>query len=536
MKKLFTFFLALVASVGTMCAWDYERVQIDDLYYNLDATNQTAEVTYKSVEDLFQYNSDWGITTATIPSSVEYESVSYSVTSIGESAFSGCSGLTSVTIPNSVTSIGNGAFYECSSLTSITIPNSVTSIEDWAFYECSSLTSITIPNSVTNIGDEAFESCSGLTSIEIPNSVTNIGTYAFYGCSDLTSVIWNAKNCSSPSKSENAPFYAVRTQITSFIIGGNVDSIPNYLCAGMNGLASISIPNSVKSIGESAFYECSGLTSVTIGNNVTSIGKRAFYGCSGLTSVTMGNSVTSIGDDAFYGCSGLTSVTIPNSVTSIGYYAFAGCSGLTSVTIPNSVTSIGYYAFAGCSGLTSVTCEAVTPPSCYGDNVFDGVDKSIPLYVPAKSEDYYKSANGWKEFTDIQGIALLIDDLYYYLDVENQTAEVTSQNSSYPYWSTTIITANIPAEVEYNSVTYSVTSIGDDAFCGCSGLTSVTMGNSVTSIGESAFYRCSSLTSVTIPNSVTSIDEEAFYYCTGLTSVTIGNGVLVLFRSDKCTY
>ena len=204
------------------------------------------------------------------------------LTSIGNGAFRGCSGLTSVTIPNSVTSIEQSAFEGCSGLTSVTIPNSVTSIGGGAFYGCSGLTSVTIPNSVTSIRDQAFYGCRSLTSVTIPNSVTSIGRGAFYGCS---------------------------------------------------GLTSVTIPNSVTSIGHGAFYGCSGLTSVTIPNSVTSIGDYAFQKCSGLTSVTIPNSVTSIGNWAFYECSGLTSVTIPNSVTSIGSYAFYYCSGLTAVKV-----------------------------------------------------------------------------------------------------------------------------------------------------------------------------------------------------------
>ena len=183
--KLFTLLLAVAASVGTMFAWDYERVQIGDLYYNLDATNQTAEVTSQNSSSPY-----WSITitTAIIPSSVTYNSMTYSVTSIGRSAFRNCTGLTSVTIPNSVTSIEINAFSNCSGLTSVTIPNSVTSIGNTAFSNCSGLTSVTIPNSVTSIGIYVFDNCTGLTSIEIPNSVTSIGGGAFYGCSGLTSL------------------------------------------------------------------------------------------------------------------------------------------------------------------------------------------------------------------------------------------------------------------------------------------------------------------------------------------------------------
>ena len=156
---------------------------------------------------------------------------------------------------------------------------------------------------------------------------------------------------------------------------------------------------SVTSIGAGAFYEVSRVTGVSIPASVTSIGENAFYN-SGLTSVTIPNNVTNMGEGAFRECFYLTSVIIGNSVTSIGSYAFSDCSGLTSITVPNSVTSIGSYAFYDCSSLTSITCEAVTPPTC-GTKVFENVNKSIPLYVPAESVARYQTADEWKEFTNV---------------------------------------------------------------------------------------------------------------------------------------
>ena len=183
-------------------------------------------------------------------------------------------------IPGGVTSIGNYAFTKCSGLTSITISAGVTSIGEYAFYGCSGLTSITIPAGVTSIGNYAFYGCSGLTSITIPAGVKSIGNYAFNKCSGLTSVT----------------------------IPAGVKSIGNYAFNKCSGLTSVTIPSSVENIGEYAFNGCGDLTSVTIPAGVTSIGKRAFCGCSSLKAVTFPNSVTRIGEAAFWGCSHLTRI------------------------------------------------------------------------------------------------------------------------------------------------------------------------------------------------------------------------------------
>ncbi len=334
-----------------------------------------------------------GLTSVTIPNSVK---------AIGRSAFTGCSGLTTVhiadleawckitfsgscfstpyhfyfngeeikdlTIPNDITSIGNYTFHNCD-LISVAIPNSVTSIGSSAFSGCSGLTSVAIGNSVNSIGSSAFYGCRGLTSVTIPNSVTSIGQYAFEECSGLTTVhiadleAWCKITFSGSCFSTPYHFYFNGEEIKDLTIPNDITSIGNYTFHNCD-LISVAIPNSVTSIGSSAFSGCSGLTSVVIGNSVNSIGGSAFSGCSGLTSVAIGNSVNSIGSSAFSGCSGLTSVTIPNSVTSIGQSAFYDCSGLTSVTIGNSVTSIGQSAFYDCSGLTSILSLNDTPPTC----------------------------------------------------------------------------------------------------------------------------------------------------------------------------
>ena len=408
MKKFYFLFLLTLLPLMTSAAG---QVEIDGIWYVLDSISDTKTASVAS-NPSGKYSGS-----IDIPESVTYGEVTYSVTSIGDDAFYYCPGLISVTIPNSVTSIGRWAFCVCGSLTSITIPNSVTTIGNAAFCGCSGLTSITIPNSVTSIGIQAFQSCSGLTSVTIPNSVTSIGSNAFDYCSGLTSIIVDANNLKYDSR-DNCN--AIIEKRTTELIWGCKNTV---------------IPNSVTSIGHTAFSKCTGLTSITIPSSVTSIDGGAFFGCSSLTSINVDannpkydsrdncnalietatntliagckntvipNGVTSIFILAFYGCSGLISIEIPNSVTSIGSLAFSNCSSLTSIEIPNNVTSLGSGAFEDCSGLTSVVVKRETPVDITSD-VFTN-RANATLYVPQGCIAAYKAADYWKEFKEIKEI------------------------------------------------------------------------------------------------------------------------------------
>ena len=330
-QKILLLSVVCLLSVVTASAYDFRR---DGLCYNITSEeDRTVEVTQLSSSNAGYVSGD-----LTIPERIIYFSKAYRVTSIGESAFWGRSGLTSVVIPSSVTSIGGSAFYGCSGLTSVVIPSSVTSIGESAFSGCYGLTSVVIPSSVTSIGGAAFWGCSGLTSVVIPSSITSIGRRAFSGCSKLAEIVVD-------------------------------DGNQNYM----------SIDGILYSKDGSLLHSCPGAK----------------------TSVDIPSSVTSIGGSAFLLCSGLTSVVIPPSVTSIGESAFANCSGLTIVVIPSSVTSISSGAFYDCSNLKEVYCMMETPVATEA-TFSDDVLMNAVLYVPTGTKDEYEKVDPWRNFFNIE--------------------------------------------------------------------------------------------------------------------------------------
>lgn len=372
-------------------------------------------------------------------SQISHVSIPLSVTYIGSNAFNGCESITDITIPASVTKIGSNAFSQCygltsitwqakncnsngnmytygitqvtiddgvetlpvgfvqnAQITSITIPNTVKNIGSMAFYGCSKLSDMTLPESTETIGNYAFYGCSSLSSLSIPRHVNAIGWYAFDNCYGLTTLNWDAINCTTNGD-------MTTYNLTEVNIGSEVKKVPIGLAEGSK-ITSISIPNTVDSICNSAFNDCYHLTAVTIPNSVTFIGYSAFSSCESLATLSIGANVTTIDNSAFSYCTSLTDVVIPDKVYTIPRYAFYGCSGLLSVTIGSSVGYIDYNAFSECEGLNSVTCKALTPPDAYYP--FSNVTyTTATLYVPSASISSYQSAYYWKNFTNISAMS-----------------------------------------------------------------------------------------------------------------------------------
>ena len=527
------------------------------------------EPTEGLVFTLPAYHTQYSVTDYTGTATEVYIPSTYNgrpVTSIGDSAFYGCSRLTSITIPDSVTRIGEHAFGYCSRLTSITIPDSVTNIWNFAFDDCSSLTSIEIPDSVIDIGDYAFGDCYSLTNITLPDSVTSIGWNAFA----------NTAYYNDESNWENDVLYlgnhliGSRTTLSGgYTIKQGTKVIADEAFRGCSGLTSITIPDSVTNIGYQAFCYCRRLASIMIGDGVISIGNGAFLGCDNFTNITVSEnnvryasqdgilynkektkfelipqaiqgeifipgSVTSIEGSAFEGCSGLTSVIIGNGMSSsIGSSAFEGCSGLTSITLPDSVTSIGSGAFRGTAYYNDES-NWQHGVLYIGNHLIEARDNLLGDYIirqGIKTIANY-AFSGCDSLTSIEipdGITSIGDGAFW----DCRLTSITIPDS------VTSIGGSAFRECPLSSITFGdnsqLTSIGSSAFYGCDTLLSITIPDSVTRIGYYAFRFCSSLTSIMIPDSVTRIGQYAFDYCESLTSVTFEDpdGWYVTIRMDQ---
>lgn len=543
------------------------------------------------------------------------------VKTVGHRAFNGCTGLTSIKMPKGVTTIKNSAFMGCKGLADLTIGDDVTIIGDSAFNNCERLNIVSIPACVTTIGGNAFGNCRNLTTVDIPNSVTSIGSGAFSGCSELSSVVSlieqpyvfgkNAfdgisKGCVLTVPSGTINDYLTKGWTKEVFKGGVVeaedenteyigfaDEKVKAIClaqwdtnrdgklsdkeagvvqvlgaafkgnkeitsfkelnyfkgitslddafSGCSKLEAIEIPEGIEKIGRKTFLGCDSLKSIVvvsenkiydsrdscnaiirkkdntlvagckttcIPDDVAAIGDSAFYNCSGLDTLEIPKSVSAIGNSTFYKCSGLTSIEFPDNLAEIGDSAFCYCPGLNIIRIPKGVTSIGSKAFSRCYGLDSIFVAIE-------NQTFDSRD-SCNAIIRKKDNTLILGCRN----TQIKnGVAAIGDRAFEGctgLSSIKIPASVTSIGTGAFNGCTGLALFTIPSDVK---------TIGGSAFQNCTGLSEIIIQANITSIEGSTFANCHSLTTIEIPTSVTSIGSSAFLGCTSMASIVIPENV-----------
>ena len=484
------------------------------------------------------------------------------LTSIGGYAFFNCSGLTSVVFPGSIATIGYFAFMGCNNLTSLELPSTLTFIDDYGFAFCNNLASITVwattpPNLNLEEGQAGvFANVNTSISVYVPCEALNAYQSYVYGNNPgwggFSNFIGMGGTCPISFADANVK------DICATQWGSNGE-LTNVQAAAVTDLGTVFMNNSVITsfdelqyftgltfLGSSVFHGCQNLVSVRIPKAVTAIGTGAFSGCSSLASMSV------VSDNQIYdsrnGCNaiietasntlvaGCITTVIPDDIVSIGGYAFYGLPGLTSVVFPNLITSIEEGAYAGCTSLESLTVHATTPP-VLGTDAFDGVNVSIPVYIPAGTLAAYQAAEGWNNFTNFVEVGNIIDfadDNVKTICVDNWD---TNGDGELSYEEAAAVTSlkrpNINQSVfkgnrditSFDELQYftGLTSIMDYAFEHCENLTSIKIPNTkrVIPIGNYAFEGCINLTSIEIPSLVISIGRSAFAYCNRLASLTV---------------
>ena len=570
--KLLLPLLLCIASLSTSA----HSFEVDGIFYAItSSTDLTVEVTYRGSYYDSYYNEYSG--QVTIPETVAYNAKTYRVTSIGSSAFSGCSSLTAVTISNSVTSIGSSAFSGCSGLTAVTIPGSVTSmgsgafygtgwynnipngilyLDNWligykgekptgtieiaegtkgiageAFYGCSGLTAVTIPNSVTSIGNYAFSGCSGLTAVTIGNSVTSIGSEAFYGA-NLKKTIWLTNTPPSGyTYAAGTINYVANEQYTSL---SNKTVYP-FLSSlfEVDGIKYVPVSPSERTcdaidcVFDSTAAHTKILPTATyrgVTLKVLNVKPYVCYNNDFIKDLVVDNDGI-IATSAFENCDSLETALIGKKITAIGDNAFKSCAKLLSIIIPDSVKTLGSYSFSGCSALETIHIGASVKE--IGSYAFQGC-KSLPsISIPAATTDIkdyvFSGCNGLK--------TVLIEDRKAELNLGSNYnsplfadcpldsvyigGNITYSTSSYSGYSPFYRNTTLRSV----TITDKETEISPNEFYGCTNLQNVRIGDGVTTIGDWAFSGCSSLSYFAFGTKVNSIGKEAFSDCTNVSSI-----------------
>lgn len=590
-----------------------------NLYLNNELiTNLIIPHGVKSIGDKAFYNCK-SLTSVTIPDSVTY---------IGD-AFRGCTQLANVHITDleswcnidfdeTPMQYAENLYLNNELVTDITIPSSITSLGDKVFYNCKSLSGVIIPDSVTSVGDCCFYECDGIIEITMGNGLTTIGQSAFFGCTQLTDVYYKGTESqwekiaigghNEPLTNATFHFYKDGLEYIQYVIidsevyitscdwdvrGGIVipSTIEDYPVTVIGEKAfyscnctGIVIPDSVKTIGNSAFEDCYWLTDVTMGNSVINIGEKAFYNggvcsisipdsvtsigdycfceCDELTEITIGNGITSFGDYLFYNCGSLTSIKLPDGITSIGDYSFHGCRSLTGITIPNGVTHIGESAFWNCYELTEINIpSSVTEIEDYAFQECGGLTEIIiPDNVTSLGRGAFSCCDSLEEVTIGKGIARIEDRTFEYCEkiISVKLPESLSTigdgafvrcprlievyyNGTREQWKNVSVGwdnqaihdafffsryENIPEHIWYSVEDGEISITGfDENIRGNVVIPSIIEEYPVTTIDSYAFYACNTITGITIPDSVISIGDHAFNNCTELKEVIIPDSV-----------
>lgn len=476
--------IALLMMSLLMSFTSLAAVKIGGIYYRLDSSTRTAQVTNSRDGEEHNYlvmqNGEYS-GDIFIPKKVSYNKITYTVTSVGQYAFYYSRNITSVSLPESLTDIGGYAFYECTGLTSFDFPESLTHIGFAAFSHCEGLIDLRLPNSLYSVGTHAFASCQKLKNVVLPSSLTQIPNSLFSQCSDLTYVDFPESLISIGQSA----FYGCES-LTSLVFPSSLTSIEDGAFFRCYGLKSLVFPQSLKSIWEQAFYECTGLTSVCFSEGLETLGVSTFERCANLTSVSFPKSLTSIGRWSFKDCSSLEKVLITTSnidaPLAISHNAFENCISLTEITIPANVVSIGSYAFGGCKSLSKVNIA----------------DRDTELTLGSNGNNPF--------FSDCP-----LDEVYIGGDLVYPT--MNNSNTCYsPFYNNKSLRSVVISDL--------ATSINYVEFSHCANLQDVVIGEGVTTIDNNAFGSCSAMKTLTSRNLIPPV---------------CGNNVFVDVDKHKCT-
>jgi len=511
MKRFYVF---LIFATSIVVGWS--QVPVSGVYYILDNNALTAQVTSPSSQSATYYSGD-----LSIPSSITYGKKTYSVTSIGASAFKGSSKLTGITLPSSIENIGVYSFNNCVNLKTVTLADGLKKIEYGAFSNCSELTTISLPSTLLYIGDYAFENCSKLSTFSIPNACQYVGDGVLFNTA-INDVVY----------SSNALVYVPPTYSGKQLTVRKGTRICGLACYNCTLLPKVDLPETIQEIGTLAFANCSTLNSINIPAGLKKIGGSAFYDCTALTSIELPDSIESIPEYAFIR-TGLTSIKLPKLLRSIGYGAFKECGALKSVSFPKAMDSIDAYAFYNCRGIT--TLELPDSMSSIGIEAFSYCTsiKSIHLHGnPIFKTNAFNLVNADSLFISgelISSFATCMLNVKY-LDLQGGN----TINGSPSAWNGLQYLSvdgdfGIPyewckgmARLKTLIIGDKITSIRNDAFLNCTKLSEVHIGTNVEIIYNGAFSGCSSLSKIYIySNKLKGIYDSSFANCGNILHVYI---------------